>query len=124
MPRPLVVEISYISNPTFSEGESKIFLVEGPRNDKIFQNISQLKTKAVSFLASAAFTDEEKRFPAPYTFSSPDTIVASLAEEIIKTTSVSREQEDSAKKPFEAHSRLLAAYCTRILALPTKWNIA
>ncbi|PKK48319.1 hypothetical protein CI102_6387 [Trichoderma harzianum] len=70
MPRPLIVEIPYIPNPIFSEEETKIFFVEGPGTDKIFQNISQLKTKTVSFLASAAFTDEEKRFPAPYTFSS------------------------------------------------------
>ncbi|KAL6690619.1 proteasome stabiliser domain-containing protein [Trichoderma pleuroticola] len=106
-PRPLTVEIPNIPNPTFSEDEVKIFSVE-----------------AVSFLASAAFTDEEKFLPALYASSSPDTRVASLAEEIIKRTSVSLEQEDLAKKLFEAHSRLPAAYRTRILTPLAKSNIA
>ncbi|QYT02203.1 Proteasome component Ecm29 [Trichoderma simmonsii] len=112
------------SNPTFSEDESKIFSVEGPGTDKIFQNISQVKAKAVSFLASAAFTDEEKFLPALYASSTPDTRVASMAEEIIKRTSVSLEQEDLVKKLFEAHSRLPAAYRTRILNLLAKSTIA
>ncbi|KAL6835850.1 hypothetical protein J3E69DRAFT_3898 [Trichoderma sp. SZMC 28015] len=83
IPRPRIVEVPYIPNPTFSE-ESKIFVVESLGTDKIFQDILQLKTEAVAFLASVAFTDEEKRFAASYTISSPDTRVASLAEEIIK----------------------------------------
>ncbi|KAL6693961.1 proteasome stabiliser domain-containing protein [Trichoderma pleuroticola] len=112
------------SNPTFTEDEVKIFSVEGSGTDKIYRNISQLKAKIVSFLASAAFTDEEKFLPALYASSSPDTRVASLAEEIIKRTSVSLEQEDLVKKLFEAHSRLPAAYRTRILTLLAKSNIA
>lgn len=124
MPRPLIVEIPYIPSPTFSEEKRKIFFVEGPGADKIFQSISQLETKAVSFLASVAFTDEEERFSAPYTLSSPDTSVASLAEEIIKRTSGSREHEDLMKKLFEAHSRLPAAHRIRIFTLLAKSNIA
>ncbi|KAL7793018.1 proteasome stabiliser domain-containing protein [Trichoderma ceciliae] len=108
------------SNPTFSEEEVNFFSIEGPGTDKIFQNISQLRVKAVSFLASAAFTDEEKFLPALYASSSPDTRVASLAEEIIKRTSVSFENEDLVKKLFDAHARLPAAYRTRILALLAK----
>ncbi|KAH6608498.1 proteasome component ecm29 [Trichoderma cornu-damae] len=108
------------SNPTFSEEEVNFFSVEGPGTDKIFQNISQLKAKIVTFLASAAFTDEEKFLPALYASSSPDTKVASLAEEIIKRTSVSFEQEDLIKELFDAHARLPAAYRTRILALLAK----
>lgn len=124
MPRPFILEIPYIPNPAFSEEESKIFSVEGPGTDKIFQNISQLTTKSVSFLASAALTDEEKSFTARYTFSSPDTRVALLAEETFKRISVSPEHEDLVKKLFEAHSRLPAAYRTRILTLLTKSNTA
>ncbi|KAL6819848.1 hypothetical protein V8C40DRAFT_281175 [Trichoderma camerunense] len=124
MSRPLIVEIPYTTNPTFPEEKRNIFFVEGPGTDKIFQSISQLETKADSFLASVAFTDEEKRFSAPYTLSSPDTRVASLAEEIIKRTPGSREYEDLMKKLFEALSRLPAAYRRRILTLLAKSNIA
>ncbi|KAL7942508.1 proteasome stabiliser domain-containing protein [Trichoderma barbatum] len=112
------------SNPTFSDEEAMFFTVEGPGTDKIFQNISQLKAKVVSFLASAAFTDEEKFLPALYASSSPDTKVASLAEEIIKRTSVSLDDEGLVRKLFEAHSRLPAAYRTRILALLAKSSTA
>lgn len=112
------------ANPTLSEEEATFFSVEGPGTDRIFQNISQLKAKVVTFLASAAFTDEEKFLPALYASSSPDTRVASLAEEIIKRTSVSLEQEDLVKKLFDAHARLPAAYRTRILTLLAKSVIA
>ncbi|RFU77196.1 proteasome component ecm29 [Trichoderma arundinaceum] len=112
------------SNPTFSTEEANFFSVEGPGTDKIFQNISQLRAKIVTFLASAAFTDEEKFLPALYASSSPDTRVASLAEEIIKRTSVSFEQEDLVKKLFDAHARLPAAYRTRILTLLAKSAIS
>ncbi|UKZ92924.1 uncharacterized protein TrAFT101_007856 [Trichoderma asperellum] len=112
------------SNPTFSQEEINIFSVEGAGTAKIFQNISQLRAKIVTFLASAAFTDEEKFLPALYASSSPDTRVASLAEEIIKRTSVSFENKDLVKKLFEAHSRLPAAYRTRILTLLSKSAIA
>ncbi|KAK1249376.1 hypothetical protein MKX07_002892 [Trichoderma sp. CBMAI-0711] len=112
------------SNPTLSEDEARFFSVEGPGSDKIFQNISHLRAKVVTFLASAAFTDEEKFLPALYASSSPDTRVASLAEEIIKRTSVSLEEEDLVKRLFEAHARLPAAYRTRILALLSKSALA
>ncbi|KAL9477404.1 hypothetical protein ACSS6W_007245 [Trichoderma asperelloides] len=112
------------SNPTFSQEEINIFSVEGAGTTKIFQNISQLRAKIVTFLASAAFTDEEKFLPALYASSSPDTRVASLAEEIIKRTSVSFENKDLVKKLYEAHARLPAAYRTRILTLLSKSAIA
>ncbi|KAM0255258.1 hypothetical protein ACHAQJ_005966 [Trichoderma viride] len=112
------------SNPTFSEQEVNFFSIEGSTTVKIFQNISQLRAKIVTFLASAAFTDEEKFLPALYASSSPDTRVASLAEEIIKRTSVSFENEDLVKKLFDAHARLPAAYRTRILALLAKSAIS
>jgi hypothetical protein len=63
------------------------------------------QAKIVTFLASAAFTDEEKFLPALYASSSPDTRVASSAEEIIKRTSVSFDNEDLVKRLFEAHAR-------------------
>jgi proteasome component ECM29 len=112
------------SNPTFSEEEVNFFSVEGSGTIKIFQNVSQLRAKVVTFLASAAFTDEEKFLPALYASSSPDTNVASLAEEIIKRTSVSFENEDLVKKLFDAHARLPAAYRTRILSLLAKSAIS
>lgn len=97
------------SNPTFSQEEINFFSVEGAGTVKIFQNISQLRVKIVAFLASAAFTDEEKFIPAMYASCSPDTRVASLAEEVIKRTSVSFENEDLVKNCSRLTLEVLAS---------------
>ncbi|KAI5463638.1 proteasome stabiliser-domain-containing protein [Mariannaea sp. PMI_226] len=110
----------YEANPTLSKEEVDIFAVENYRSHKFFQRISELKAKLVALLASGAFTDEEKFLPAVYAASSFDNRVASSAEEILKRSSVSMEDETLVKRLFQAHSTLPAAYRTRILGMLSK----
>lgn len=108
------------SNPGLSTTEIESFAVDNPSTHKIFGRISELKSKLVVFLASGAFTDEEKFLPALYGASTPDNKVSSTAEEIIKRSSVSLENEDLVVRLFEAHAKLPAAYRTRILGMLAK----
>lgn len=108
------------SNPTLSATELALFPADGAQDDKIFKRVSELKSKTITLLASAAFTDEEKFLPALLAAASPDNRVGATAEEILKRSSVSMEDEDLVNKLFEAHSRLPAANRTRILAMLSK----
>lgn len=112
------------ANPTFSPQDIELFSVDAPDQQKIYQRISELKAKLVTLLASGAFTDEEKFLPALYAASSFDTRVASTAEEIIKRSSVSMEDNVQVQRLFHAHSILPAAYRTRILGMLSKSSIS
>ena len=112
------------ANPTFSKSDLELFSVENFSLQKIFQRMSELKAKLVSFLASGAFTDEEKFLPALFAASSFDNRVASTAEEIIKRTSVSLEDEALTRRLFQSHSTLPAAYRTRILGMLSKSSVS
>lgn len=112
------------ANPTFAKRELDLFAVENPGSHKIYQRLSELKAKLVSLLASGAFTDDEKFLPALYAASSFDNRVASTAEEIIKRSSVSMEDEALARRLFDAHAMLPAPYRTRILGMLSKSSIS
>lgn len=107
-------------NPTLSAAELALFPAESAQDDKIFKRVSELKSKTITLLASAAFTDEEKFLPALLAAASPDNRVGATAEEILKRSSVSMEDETLVTKLFEAHSRLPAANRTRILSMLSK----
>ncbi|KAK0391507.1 hypothetical protein NLU13_1007 [Sarocladium strictum] len=108
------------SNPGLTGEELALFFVDNPKNHKIYQRLSELKTKLVALLASGAFTDDEKFLPALYGSSSFDNRVSSAAEEIIKRSSVSLEDEALVAKLFAAHAKLPAAYRTKILSMLSK----
>lgn len=108
------------ANLTFKASELALFATDNSESMKIYQRIAELKSKVIAFLASAAFTDEEKILPALYAASSSNTRVSSTAEEIIKRTSVSLEDEALVKQLFEAHSLNPAAVRTRILGMLSK----
>ncbi|PNY25870.1 Proteasome component ECM29, partial [Tolypocladium capitatum] len=108
------------ANPALSQAELALFSMENPDTEKIFKRLSELKAKLVTLLASGAFTDEEKFLPAVFAASSFDTRVSSTAEEIIKRSSVSMEDESLVQRLFQAHSVLPAAYRTRILGMLSK----
>lgn len=108
------------ANPALSRAELSLFSMDNPDTDKIFRRLSELKAKLATFLASGAFTDEEKFLPAIFAASGFDTRVSSTAEEIIKRSSVSMEDESLVKRLFQAHSVLPAAYRTRILGMLAK----
>ncbi|KAF4456958.1 Proteasome-associated ECM29 like [Fusarium albosuccineum] len=111
-------------NPTLSKSELDSLDVKSPESQKIFQRLSEVKLKLVALLASGAFTDEEKFLPAIYAASSFDNRVASGAEEILKRSSVSMEDEPLVKRLFRAHSTLPSAYRTRILNMLSKSTIS
>ncbi|KAM5347818.1 hypothetical protein ACJ41O_007642 [Fusarium nematophilum] len=107
-------------NPTLTKSELESLAVENPESQKIFQRLAELKLKLVALLTSGAFTDEEKFLPALYAASSFDNRVASAAEEILKRSSVSMEDESLVRRLFQAHSILPPAYRTRILTMLSK----
>ncbi|KAM4054385.1 proteasome stabiliser domain-containing protein [Hirsutella rhossiliensis] len=108
------------SNPALSRQELELFAMENSDSEKVFRRLSELKAKLVAFLASGALTDDEKLLPALYAAAGFDNRVASTAEEIIKRSSVSMENEALVKSLFHAHSILPAAYRTRILGMLSK----
>ena len=108
------------ANPTLKNDELVIFDVESPDFQKILSRISEMRLKMVAFLASAAFTDEEKFLPALYAASSIDNRGGSTGEEIIKRTSVSLEDDKLVGRLFKAHATLPAPYRTRILGMLSK----
>ncbi|KAJ2971690.1 hypothetical protein NQ176_g7567 [Zarea fungicola] len=108
------------SNPTLSASELALFPGENPDTQKLLGRIAELKIKAVTLLASAAFTDEEKFLPALCAAASFDSRVASTGEEIIKRTSVSLEDKSLVERLFAAHGVLPASNRTRILGMLTK----
>lgn len=112
------------SNPALSEKELQLFSNEIPDSDKIFGRLSQIKAKLVVFLASGALKDDENFLPALYAAAGVDGRVASAAEDIIKRSSVSMEDEAMVRRLFHAHSFLPAAYRTRILGMLSKSAIS
>ncbi|KAG5978705.1 hypothetical protein E4U55_006043 [Claviceps digitariae] len=112
------------SNLALSQTEMGLFPAESPDNDKIFARITELKSKIITLLASGAFTDEERFLPALFAASGFDKRVASTAEEIIKRSTVSVEDEALVKRLFLAHSQLPAPYRTRILAILSRSTVA
>ncbi|KAL7760650.1 hypothetical protein ACKLNR_010740 [Fusarium oxysporum f. sp. zingiberi] len=112
------------ANPTLTKSELESLAVESPESQKVFERMSELKLKLVALLASGAFTDEEKFLPALYAASSFDNRLVSAAEEVLKRSSVSMEDEALVKRLFHAHSILPPTYRTRILNMLSKSSIS
>ncbi|KJZ80114.1 hypothetical protein HIM_00828 [Hirsutella minnesotensis 3608] len=108
------------SNPALSSDELGLFSTQGVPHDKIFARLSELKAKLIAFLASGAFTDDERFLPAIFAAAAGDTRVVDTAEEILKRSSISLEDETLVKQLFRAHSSLPAPYRTRILRVLSK----
>ncbi|PHH71190.1 hypothetical protein CDD80_5466 [Ophiocordyceps camponoti-rufipedis] len=113
-----------LSNPSLSQQELALFSTEKDESEKLFKRSSQLKAKLVAFLASGAFTDEEKFLPALYAASGPDKRAASAAEEILKRSSVSLEDDSLIQRLFHAHSVSPAAGRSRILGMLSKSTVS
>lgn len=87
-------------------------------------SLSESRIQAVNFLASGAFTDQERFLPAIYAASSSDFRLAGVGDDILKRSKVSLEDRDIVRQLFEAHSRLSAPYRIRILGLLSKSEIS
>ncbi|KAH7312497.1 proteasome stabiliser-domain-containing protein [Stachybotrys elegans] len=108
------------SNPTLTQQDLASLGVETLGSQTIFRRLSELKAKVVAFLASGAFTDQEKFLPALYASASFDNRVASGGDEILKRTTVSLEDKALVKTLFEAHGRMPAAHRIQILDMLSK----
>jgi len=87
-------------------------------------SLPEIRIKAVSFLASGAFTDEERFLPAVYAAAHSDSRVASVGDDMLKRSNVSLEDKALVASLFEAHGLLPAPYRIRILGLLSKSEIA
>ncbi|KAK3938765.1 ARM repeat-containing protein [Diplogelasinospora grovesii] len=86
--------------------------------------LPETRIKVAGFLASGAFTDEERFIPAIYAASSSDSRVSSFGDDMLKRTTVSLEDSALVRRLFEAHSKLPAPYRIRILGLLSKSEIS
>ncbi|KAK3335839.1 proteasome stabiliser-domain-containing protein [Cercophora scortea] len=83
-------------------------------------NLPETRIKVVAFLASGAFTDDERFIPAIYAAASSDFRISDVGDDMLKRSSVSLEDPALVKKLFQAHSKLPAPYRIRILGLLSK----
>ncbi|KAK3989901.1 proteasome component ECM29 [Cladorrhinum sp. PSN332] len=88
--------------------------------------LSLIETKilAIKFLASGAFTDQERFIPALYAASSTDSRISSIGDDLLKRSTASIEDSDFVRKLFDDHSKLPAPYRIRILGVLSKSEIA
>ncbi|RDA90120.1 hypothetical protein CP533_2572 [Ophiocordyceps camponoti-saundersi (nom. inval.)] len=107
-------------NPALSAPELALFSTESAETEKLFDHLSQLKTKLVALLASGAFTDHEKLVPALYAAAGLDNRAAAGAEEIIKRSSVSLEDDKVVKRLFEVYLTSVPACRIRVLGILSK----
>ncbi|KAI2472408.1 proteasome component [Annulohypoxylon bovei var. microspora] len=87
-------------------------------------SLPECKIKAVSFLASGAFTDSERHIPAICAAGSADSRITSIADDSIKRSSVDLESRSVVQALYDAHKRFPAAHRIQILRLLSKSVIA
>ncbi|KAI1132391.1 ECM29 protein [Nemania abortiva] len=87
-------------------------------------SLPECKTKAASFLASGAFTDDERYLPIICAAGSADSRISSVADDVLKRATVDLESEDVVQSLFAAHSTLPAAHRIQILRLLSKSTFA
>ncbi|KAK0730989.1 proteasome stabiliser-domain-containing protein [Lasiosphaeris hirsuta] len=87
-------------------------------------SLAETRIKAVVFLASGAFTDQERFLPALYAASSPDFRISETGDDMLKRTSVSLEDPELVRHLFGAYSKLSSPYRARILGLLSKSEIS
>lgn len=110
--------------PAFTNSELDFLVPTHRPVSPAFTAISDLRLKAVTFLASGAFKDEERFIPALYAASAPDSRVSGTGDELLKKSSVDLEDAALIKSLFDSHSRLGPAYRTRILNILSKSTIS
>ncbi|KAI8631992.1 proteasome component ECM29 [Xylariaceae sp. FL1651] len=87
-------------------------------------SLPECKTKAAGFLASGAFKDDERYLPLIYAAGSADSRISSIAEDVLKRSSVDLEDESVVQSLYVAHSTLPAAHRMQILRLLSKSAVA
>ncbi|KAH9999729.1 proteasome component [Xylariaceae sp. FL0662B] len=87
-------------------------------------SLPECKTKAIGFLASGAFTDDERYLPAICAAGSTDSRIASVADDILKRSNVNLENADVVKSLYDAHNNFPAPHRIQILRILSKSAIA
>ncbi|RYP52933.1 hypothetical protein DL768_002029 [Monosporascus sp. mg162] len=83
-------------------------------------SLAECKIKAVNFLASGAFTDEERYLPIICAAGSADSRITFIADDVLKRSAVNLEDGNIITALFDAHNRLPAAHRMQILRLLSK----
>ncbi|KAI1780223.1 proteasome component [Hypoxylon cercidicola] len=87
-------------------------------------SLPECKTKAVNVLASGAFTEEERYIPIICAAGSADSRITSIADDVLKRTSVDLEKKEVVQSLYNAHKTFPAAQRIQILRLLSKSVIA
>ncbi|KAI1208915.1 proteasome component [Annulohypoxylon truncatum] len=87
-------------------------------------SLPECKLKAVSFLASGAFTDSERHIPAICAAGSADSRITSIADDALKRSNVDLENRSVVRVLYNAHKSFPAAHRIQILRLLSKSVIA
>ncbi|GAW14499.1 hypothetical protein ANO14919_039020 [Xylariales sp. No.14919] len=87
-------------------------------------SLPECKTKAVGFLASGGFRDDERHLPLICAAGSADSRVSSVADDALKRSSVDLESESVVQSLFVAHNTFPAAHRIQILRLLSKSVVA
>ncbi|KAI0396246.1 proteasome component ECM29 [Xylariaceae sp. FL0594] len=87
-------------------------------------SLPECKAKAINFVASGAFKDEERFLPVVCAAGSADTRISSIAEDVLKRASVDLESEALVASLFVAHGALPVPHRIQILRLLSKSVVA
>ncbi|KAI8957573.1 ARM repeat-containing protein [Daldinia sp. FL1419] len=87
-------------------------------------NLPECKTKAVNFLASGAFTDNERYIPMICAAGSTDSRIALIADDALKRSNVDLENRDVIQSLYNAHKRFPVAHRIQVLRLLSKSSVA
>lgn len=87
-------------------------------------SLAECKIKAVNFLASGAFTDDERYLPSICAAGSTDSRITLVADDVLKRSDVNLEDRSVITTLFEAHGRFPAAHRMQVLRLLSKSVVA
>lgn len=80
-------------------------------------SLPECKTKAVNILATGAFTDEERYIPAICAAGSADSRITSIADDVLKRSSVDLENKGVVQSLYDAHRTFPVAQRIQILRI-------
>lgn len=87
-------------------------------------NLTQTKITILNFLASGAFTDEERFLPALFASGDSNSRISSVGDGLLKRSTLSLEDPEMIGNVFEIYFTLKPALQTRLLTLLTKSAIS
>ncbi|PHH60580.1 hypothetical protein CDD81_1436 [Ophiocordyceps australis] len=111
-------------NPEFARTNLSGATKEKFQSMKLWDRMPEIKGRLVALLASGAFTDEEKLFPAICAASGTDLRAAAAAEDLIKRSAVSMDNAEVVRQLSQAYSNLPVAHRIRILGMFCKSSVA